>query len=136
MRSPILGALVFAASVNASAECLDATHEVTLPGTVTTRDYPGPPNYQDIAQGDQKQTVFLLELDGERCLRDGETTLEFSELQLAFDWASPRGSAVYQEVASANTPLTLRGELFPAATREHRTPWLLLVSDASREDSR
>ena len=132
MRAMILGALLLAA-LDASAKCLDSSADVTLEGRIATRDYPGPPNYRDIAAGDQKQTVFLLQLETPRCVtREDGGEARLGELQLAFDWASPRGSTVYQDVASADAPLRLTGALFSAATREHRTPWLLLVSEAER----
>ncbi len=120
-----------------AGDCLSYGANAVLSGRVETRDYPGPPNYRDVAAGDQKQTVFLLQLDAPICTTagGGETAeRDVAELQLAFDWTSSRSTAAYQAVASgAGARFALEGELFRGRAREHRTPLLLLVARGGPE---
>lgn len=135
----ILLALLLLAPSAAAAEtpCLALGAEHALSGRVETRDYPGPPNYRDIAAGDQKQTVFLLHLDAPLCTTargEDAAARGVEALQLVFDWSSSESTATYQAVASgAGERFALEGELFRGSAREHRTPVLLLVARGGGE---
>ena len=133
--SALLWAVVVVLASPAHGECRPYGSDTELRGTIATRDYPGPPNYRDIAAGDQKQTVFLLVLDTPICTHieaDRPAAQNVGEVQLAYDWASPESSKTYLEIASAiGSTRTLSGELFAARAREHRTPVLMVVRASS-----
>jgi Domain of unknown function (DUF4431) len=105
---------------------------VQLTGVVRRTTYPGPPNFERVASGDEPESIFVLELEAPVCAaggRDqelGDSARGVDLVQLLTD------SAGYAELErGATEPTTLRGTLFPAHTAHHRTPILLDVVYAS-----
>ncbi len=134
----LLALLLLGADAAAAEErCLAYGADHALSGRVEMRDDPGPPNYRDVAAGDQKQTIFLLHVDAPLCTvaREGDAAARGVEaVQLVFDWSSSESTAAYQAVASgAGGRFALEGELFRGSAREHRTPVLLLVARGQGE---
>jgi len=53
----------------AHAGCLRfSPAESELSGSLEARTYPGPPNYEDIAEGDRAERAFVLKLDEPACV--------------------------------------------------------------------
>lgn len=78
-------ALAFLSSLTTpslAAECIhvDGKSEVTLSGTLSYSVFPGPPQYEDVTQGDSPEPAYILELDeprcftGDDCFREGEVS--------------------------------------------------------------
>jgi len=104
---------------------------VTLEGTLIRRPYPGPPNYESVPDGDQRDTALILSIPRPICVApdsasdEGDRQLESGvrELQLAIGtdsvWAQLR--------AAHGSRLRVTGELFHAISGHHRTRVVLWV---------
>jgi hypothetical protein len=68
---PLLLALITRAL---AADCIhvDGKSEVTLSGTLTFSVFPGPPQYEDVTQGDSPEPAYILELDEASCFTGDE----------------------------------------------------------------
>jgi hypothetical protein len=105
---------------------------VTVTGIINRIDFPGRPNYESIANGDERETYWVLKSDKATCvLGDKDNALNASEpriidIQLVLD------SAQYDKYRSLlNTPVAVTGTLFHAHTGHHHTPVLIKVSEMS-----
>ncbi len=56
-------------SVSANAECLTYNERVTVSGKLTRQTFPGRPNFESVARGDEPETYFVLRLDHAACVR-------------------------------------------------------------------
>lgn len=115
-------------AAGASGRCLDYRDTVTVNGSLVRETYPGPPNYESVAKGDEAETGFYLRLARPVCARNGTDETEISldsvaHIQLVLDSAQYAGlsSSLGQEVS-------LRGTIFSSHTGHHHAP-LLLVPD-------
>lgn len=123
-----VAAALIAAASPVQAQCLAYGRRVQLSGTLERRTFPGPPEYESIAAGDEPETVWLLALDQPSCIaadprdasginhavgaaRQVQLILTADQYRLYAKWIGTRA--------------VLRGKLFGAATRHHRTPVLL-----------
>jgi hypothetical protein len=119
----IASALLGFTGAAAAQECLQ-WGPAELSGFVIEGVYPGPPEFESTAQGDQSLTATLLHLSAPICVAGksdlAEGPVEATELiQLACDTTGlARGERV-----------TLRGELYPRHTGYHVTPVLLDCAD-------
>jgi hypothetical protein len=112
---------------DSSARCLSyEPAQVTLVGTLTSRTFPGPPDYRNIARGDQPETVFILTLDEPICVSgdpssrlNSKSHSRVTEVQLVTRSLNPRRLLNKQVRAS--------GSFFSAHTGHHRTPVVLTV---------
>jgi hypothetical protein len=112
----------------AHAQCLAYGGKVQMSGTLERRTFPGPPEFESIAAGDAPETVWLLRLNAPICvaadhkdtsgINAGASSLKHVQLLLNQDQ--------YKLYAKwVGTRVVLRGKLYGAATRHHRTPVLL-----------
>src|ERR1051326_1436812 len=70
MKTLVVVSLLIVAGCLCSVEaqkCLAYSSPVTLSGKLTSRIFPGPPNYTSIRRGDQKETAILLILPAAIC---------------------------------------------------------------------
>ena len=100
---------------------------VTLIGVLQTKVYPGPPNFISIADGDEPETGYYLQLKPPICTvakpeswmlahaRILEVQLAFSKLQLN------------QMAANVGHVITVKGTLFESFDGHHHTPVLMDV---------
>jgi hypothetical protein len=101
---------------------------VRLTGTLRELTFPGPPNYEDIAKGDEAETGLYLDALTPFCTaggRDadlGEPHSAVTQLQLIADSA---GVAALRP--HLGRQLEVRGTLLPAHTGHHHAPVLLDV---------
>jgi len=120
---------LFCAPVSAQ-KCFGYGPVVTLTGKLHSRVFPGPPNYESIRQGDQKETAYLLTLVKAICT-DGndpqgidvpESDLRDVQLVITNDahWAT-----LHRLMGKR---VTITGTLFHAHTGHHRTKVLAEVS--------
>jgi hypothetical protein len=113
---------------SARAQCLSYGGKVHLAGTLERKTFPGPPEFESIAAGDEAETVWLLRLDAPVCVaadrRDASgvnaAASSLKEVQLLLNADQYRLYAKW-----IGTRVVLRGKLYGAATRHHRTPVLL-----------
>jgi len=104
---------------------------VELTGTLERRDYPGPPNYESVEQGDARETTWLLHLDKQACTLEGADASDpprvgLGLMQLVF----ANGARDYDKYRSLmGKHILARGTLFGAQTAHHHTCVLLTVSE-------
>lgn len=136
----ISGALIFIsclgqALAQSSKACLSYEPAVvTLSGTVTSRTYPGPPNYESIRAGDEPETYWLLALPHPVCVNPGEPG-EFNEakknirrIQLVFN--DEEAYKKYRRLLG--TRIVAMGTLYASFSGHHKTPVLLRVNSLTK----
>lgn len=102
---------------------------VKLTGTIISRTFPGPPNYESIREGDEPETYWLLRLPGPVCVdqRPGDLTdvakKDIRRIQLVFD--SEKAYKTYRRFLGRHVVAT--GTLYGSHTGHHKTPVLLRV---------
>lgn len=132
-RPPGPGRDVQTDSAGRATACLPfGPDTVQLTGVVRRATYPGPPNFESIAGGDEPESAFVLALAAPVCAaggRDQELGDSASGVQLVQLLTDSAGYAELERGGA--TPRALRGTLFPAHTAHHRTPILLDVVSAS-----
>ena len=99
---------------------------VALTGTILRHTFPGPPNYESVAKGDQPERVWVLHLAAPMCVSassDWEKETGVSQVQLVItdDFSQYRKFLGRKVVVS--------GTLYRAHTGHHHTKVLLTVSD-------
>ncbi len=134
IRLIFVGFAMFAVSANAIAnDCLSYAlkSNVMLTGIVQMRAFPGPPNYESIEGGDQKDVQPILVLTKPVCV-DGKTALSsfdvsesmVREMQLLVPFElRARMAALAGKLAS------YRGHLMHQQNAQHRTAVLFIVED-------
>jgi hypothetical protein len=100
-----------------------------LTGKVIRKTFPGRPNYDSTAAGDESETVWVLHLAYPICLTEGEGGINEAEkgintLQLVL---SSDQYKVYKD--KVGKFVTAKGTLFHSHTGHHHTKVLLTVSD-------
>jgi hypothetical protein len=111
-------------------QCLSyAPAAVTLVGALTSKTFPGRPNYESVEKGDEPETYWILNLAQPICTiqsQDGShgAAHDVSALQLLFT-----KSEMYQTYRSLlDTNVKVTGSLFSAETAHHHTPVMLQVA--------
>ncbi len=112
---------------DSAARCLPyEPDQVTLVGTLTSRIFPGPPNYHSIAQGDRPETIFMLTLDEPICVSgdpssrlNSKSHSRVTEVQLVTRGLAPR--------RFLNKRVRASGSFFSARKGHYRTPIVLTV---------
>jgi uncharacterized protein YecT (DUF1311 family) len=113
--------------------CLKDGDVVTLAGRVSRETFPGPPNYESIADGDAPETYWILTLASPNCFAvgsmvEGSTAAvptPVDRFQLVF-----AGDRDYQTYAGAvGSAVVATGELFERHTGHHHTAALLTVKN-------
>lgn len=124
----------------ARAECLTFGPGVRLSGIIVRKTFPGAPNFESIAGGDEPETGLYLQLRSAICGRapvtdadpeDPQDNVTFVQLNIEF----PR---YHRFRALVNKSVTLEGNLYSAITGHHHAPILMdnikLVSLSARRD--
>ena len=118
-------------TTQARATCLDYRDTVELEGALRRETYPGPPNYESIAEGDEEQTGYYLHLNEAICARssgpdvdDASEVPQDSVLRVQLVLDSAGYARLQPELGRA---VALRGTLFSAYTGHHHAPLLLDV---------
>lgn len=114
-------------ATDSGARCLSyEPAQVTLVGTLTSRTFPGPPNYHSIARGDHPETVFILTLDEPICVSgdplsrlNSKSHSQVTEVQLVTRDVNPK-RFLHKKIRAT-------GSFFGAHTGHHRTPIVLTV---------
>jgi uncharacterized protein DUF4431 len=127
-------ALLIGISTSVSAQqCLEYGPTVSVSGTLRSRVFPGPPNYESIKRGDRPETAIIVTLTSPTCTTSTSATpddlstpeTDIREMQLVLtkpsDWKLAK--------RLLGKPVVLTGILFHAHTGHHRTKVLLSVSE-------
>lgn len=116
---------VIASPAASGSRCLSyQSKQVELIGRLVRKTYPGPPNFEDVEQGDEARAGFYLVLDKPVCTRDDEPNNEplsdVSEVQLVLD---DSGFKTLRPLLSKRVQMV--GEIFSWHTAFHHVPLLL-----------
>ena len=122
-----------ALSTEATEQCI--TYEpntISLYGRITRKVFAGPPNYENVAKGDEAEQVWVLRLNRPVCVAASaqwEAEANVSEIQLVFG----EGSSQYNRYESLlGKKVVAKGRLFQAHTGHHHTKVLLTVRSITR----
>lgn len=117
--------LILLLLLTTSQTCLSYEPDtVVLKGTIRRHTFPGPPNYESVAKGDQAETVWLLHLTQPICVSassEWEKETGVSKLQLVF-----ANSSQYDK-ALLNRKVDVTGTLYHQHTGHHHTKVLITV---------
>lgn len=128
LHAPILHILALCLiGFNAHAACLPyEPASVTLSGTLERKTFPGSPNYESVANGDEPETGFYLALSTPICAvgtadsENPETHRNVKLVQLILDQQG------YSNLhALLGKKIHVRGSLFSWVNGHHHTPLLL-----------
>ena len=132
-RLLILICLLAAGFSTASGQnCLEYGPSVSLTGSLSTRVFAGPPNYESIKRGDRTETAIILTLATPVCLTAGDPANSFDvpetnvrEVQLLI--TNPSHWKTLKRLRGK--PVIISGTLFHAHTGHHRTKILIEVAE-------
>ena len=121
------------AQQNAGAQqCLEYGPTVSLSGTMRSKVFPGPPNYESIKRGDRRETAIILSLATPTCTNPGDPAnivdvaeTDIRDVQLVI--TKPSDWKLVKRLLGK--PVVLTGTLFHSHTGHHRTKLLLTVAD-------
>lgn len=116
--------------------CLDYEPAVvSLSGTLAREVYPGRPNYESIANGDEPEAIWVLKLDKPICINDAgfmaQAETNVAEIQLVL---STDQYQVYADLMGGH--ITASGTLFHEHTGHHHKTLLLNTSTIVRDIDR
>ena len=137
-RLSLLGFLLVAGFSTASGQnCLEYGPTVSLTGTISSRVFAGPPNYESIKRGDRKETAIILTLASPVCITANDTVNSFDvaeadvrEVQLVI--SKPEHWKALKRLRGK--PVAITGTLFHAHTGHHRTKILITVDRINTTD--
>ena len=105
---------------------------VSVVGWIRVRDFPGPPNYENIAGGDKLERYWILQLDqpvdvaGSRIDAGNEPEPNVREMQLVFlVWSDGKSYADFRKFLGQTVAVS--GQLSHAINGHHHTAVLLEV---------
>ena len=117
--------------------CLEYGPTVTLTGTLQSRVFAGPPNFESIKRGDAKETAIILKLASPSCTK-GDDPMGYDvsysnirEMQLViYDDDKSKNDEQWKIVDQrSGKRVVVTGTLFGAHSGHHRTNVLIQVSD-------
>ncbi len=117
--------LVAAADVWSAGSCLAYGKRVTLAGKLIRQTFPGPPNYESVANGDKPETNWYIELTAPMCVdadpqnRQGAVS-DVGQVELV---VTPEQYRRHRDLVGRSVRAS--GILFQAFTGHHHTPVLL-----------
>jgi hypothetical protein len=125
-----VGGIVDARPMHSRSPCIDVRNErqpITLSGRLTLRSFPGSPNYESIAKGDEKERVFILQLPKRICLTDGgqfgDPRTKFVEVHVSSD----RDEMIPVLRAGVGRRVRVTGTGFAAFDGHHHAPLVLMA---------
>lgn len=130
---PLAVLMTFPAAANAACIDVAGAKRLSFTGTLEHKIFPGPPNYESVAAGDQPEPTYLLKLTKPICITDGG---EFADPAKRFDTIHvfTDKKALLQQLTSAiGKSLTVTGPGFAAHTGHHHAPLVLQADKLSRE---
>ncbi|MFN0191928.1 MAG: DUF4431 domain-containing protein [Aestuariivirga sp.] len=131
MKNWIAALAVLFLATTAQAACLDvskAENIVSLYGKLASATVAGPPNYEDVAQGDAAEVIYILQLAKSICIEDGG---EFADPRENFDQVhvySLNGLMLKMLKRKSGKDVRIEGNGFAAHTIHHRRPLVVSVT--------
>ena len=127
----LIAFLCDAVSASPQEDCLSyQTHDIQLTGRILKKVFPGPPNYENIKEGDLPEEAWIIRLAKPICVKankqdeDDVAENDVSELQLVL-----RGNQFAQiRRLMKRGAVTVTGYLFHSSTGHHHTAVLMWVT--------
>jgi hypothetical protein len=102
--------------------------QVVLSGTLVERTYPGPPNYESVAQGDAAETGYYLRLRKPVCTQAREEDEASSHARVEWLQVVVMDKTHFAQLRPRlGKVVRLHGSLFEASTGHHHTDVLLTL---------
>lgn len=109
--------------------CVVSDSHVSVKGRISTKVFPGPPNYTDISEGDKPLTYWILKTEKPLCAYSSEMVPNYlkrispqNEFQLVIsDYEKYRNKL--------GRLVTVNGVPYPSHTGYHQTPLLITVTN-------
>ena len=105
---------------------------VRLSGSLTRLTFPGRPNYESVAAGDQPETGFYLRVPAPICTTASREYAAQAGIRLVQLVLDSLGYAALKSYLGRR--VTLRGTLTGAITAHHHAPVLLILTKPARID--
>jgi hypothetical protein len=104
---------------------------VKVTGTMISRTYPGPPNYESIRAGDEPETYWFLVLPRPICVKQADPSDPINEAKsgirrIQLITQDEKADAIYGRLIGKRVVAT--GKLYGSVTMHHKTPVLLWVN--------
>lgn len=126
---PIVLTLVLAVACDAPSAargCVGYSDTVTVSGILVRETHPGPPNYEDVARGDQPETHFFIRPSEPLCARADATNSDEQDLDSVVSVQLLLDSAGYRRLRPLlDSTVSLRGTIFSRQTGHHHAPLVL-----------
>ena len=127
----LLLAFINIAPGDAHPQCLKCEpNTVTLEGSIYSKDFPGPPNYQSIRGGDERMRYWTLRLNKSICVEgddfDHTRVANVRDMQLVF--MDPSFYNRYRRFVRQRARFRVIGSLFHQETGHHVTKILINVT--------
>ncbi|HEX2640592.1 MAG TPA: DUF4431 domain-containing protein [Pyrinomonadaceae bacterium] len=124
--------LFIAIAPSAFGRCLKTEpNPVRLDGVVYRKEFPGPPNYQSIREGDDRMRYWILRLNKETCVEgddfDNTRIQNVRDIQLVF--ADDSFYKKYRALVKRRSRFRVAGTLFHQQSGYHVTKILISVKD-------
>ena len=108
--------------------------DVTVTGKLKRHTFPGPPNFESVAKGDQRETGYYLVLKKAVCMNGNpdspdaypQENVDFVQLFLSPQQFKALKSRLGKDV-------TLKGTLFARHTGHHHAPLILKVAEPAAQ---
>ncbi|AMB45482.1 hypothetical protein Y590_11235 [Methylobacterium sp. AMS5] len=118
----------------AAAPCYRYTERLTFSGTLAIKTYPGPPNYESVAQGDRPETVLVLLLPKPVCIEANKADASGLDEAVSGVRAVQLAATRKQLGVSSGQKVRVSGTVFAAHTGHHHTP--IVMSEVKAEEAR
>ena len=134
LLAPAMPGAAQVAGLQTSAGCIsvaDPQARVTVSGNLKLQIFPGPPNYESVAGGDEEERTFIIELPRTACIKDGGDFADPSQRFMAVHVSANEERLMAVLRASVGRHVTVSGEGFAAHTGHHHAPLVVLADRVS-----
>ncbi len=108
--------------------CIDlAASRVSVSGLLTLRVFPGLPNFESVANGDEAEEAFILELPRDICIEDGAQFADPSERFRTVHVVTTDATVGATLRRSLGSYVTVSGEGIASQTGHHHAPLVLFA---------
>ncbi|MGI0524779.1 hypothetical protein [Rhizobium giardinii] len=126
MRHLLFGLIATFVTSTASAACIDIakTPSPTFEGRLIHKIFPGPPNYEDVRQGDQPEPAFILNVTKPFCIVGDEMINDETQISRIHVFSEDIALMPFVD----HDVIVSGKELFGGSTAHHRAPVVLSVA--------
>jgi hypothetical protein len=134
---PVIANQSHAETARVDSNCFDLrspSPRITVTGKLSLHSFPGPPNYESIADGDTEERTYILELPRMECADDGGELvgrIGFDRVHVSVSDAET-GARLWRELRAAlGKEVTISGEAIGHHTGHHHAPVVMFADQIS-----